>query len=61
MKRYVKRTLGSEQGMALLAALGGIILIGVIIAGVLFSVTQDYRISDNSLRQSRATATPSSG
>ena len=61
MKRYVKRTLGSEQGMALLAALGGIILIGVIIAGVLFSVTQDYRISDNSLRQSRATATAELG
>jgi len=47
--------------MALLAALGGIILIGVIIAGVLFSVTQDYRISDNSLRQSRATATAELG
>src|SRR6058998_2226298 len=61
MKHYVKRTLGSEQGMALLSALGGIILIGVIIAGVLFSVTQDYRISDNSLRQSRATATAELG
>jgi len=47
--------------VALLAALGAIVLIGVIIAGVLFSVTQDFRISDNALRQSRATATAELG
>ncbi|HJS44576.1 MAG TPA: hypothetical protein VJ755_13995 [Gemmatimonadales bacterium] len=52
---------GSERGVALLAALGAIVLIGVIIAGGLFSVTQDYRISDNALRQSRATSTAELG
>jgi hypothetical protein len=57
----MKRVLGSERGVALLAALSAIILIGVIVAGVLFSVTQDYRISDNALRQSRATATAELG
>jgi cytoskeletal protein CcmA (bactofilin family) len=45
----------------MLAALGAIVLIGVIMAGVLFSVTQDSRISDNSLRQSRATSTAELG
>jgi cytoskeletal protein CcmA (bactofilin family) len=57
----MKRTFGSERGVALLAALGAIVLIGVIIAGVLFTVTQDYRISDNSLRQARATSTAELG
>jgi len=57
----MKRRLGSERGVALVAALAAIVLIGVIIAGVLFSVTQDYRISDNSLRQSRATSTAELG
>jgi hypothetical protein len=57
----MKRTLGSERGVAMIAALGAIVLIGVIIAGVLFSVTQDYRVSDNSLRQSRATSTAELG
>jgi hypothetical protein len=52
---------GSERGVALLAALGAIVLIGVIIAGGLFSVTQDSRISDNALRQSRATSTAELG
>ncbi|HWC73137.1 MAG TPA: hypothetical protein VG454_04300 [Gemmatimonadales bacterium] len=51
----------SERGVALLAALGAIVLIGIIIAGVLFSVTQDYRISDNALRQTRATSTAELG
>ncbi len=54
----MKRTLASERGVAMLAALGAIILIGIIMAGVLFSVTQDSRISDNSMRQSRATRLP---
>jgi hypothetical protein len=57
----MKRTLRSERGIAMIAALGAIVLIGVIIGGVLFSVTQDYRISDNSLRQSRATSTAELG
>src|SRR3954470_17218122 len=52
----MKRVLQSERGVALLISLGAIVLIGVVIAGVLFTVTQDYRISDNSLRQARATA-----
>lgn len=52
----MKQLLRSQRGVALLAALSAIVMIGVIIAGVLFSVTQDYRISDNSLRQSRATS-----
>ena len=51
----------SERGVALLAALGAMVLIGVIIAGGLFSVTQDSRISDNALRQSRATSTAELG
>ncbi len=57
----MKRTLASERGVAMLAALGAIILIGIIMAGVLFSVTQDSRISDNSMRQSRATSTAELG
>ena len=52
----MKRVLQSERGVALLISLGAIVLIGVVITGVLFTVTQDYRISDNSLRQARATA-----
>ena len=51
----MKRVLQSERGVALLISLGAIVLIGVVITGVLFTVTQDYRISDNSLRQARAT------
>jgi hypothetical protein len=57
----MKRILRSERGVALVAALGAIVLIGIIIGGVLFSVTQDYRISDNSLRESRATSTAELG
>jgi hypothetical protein len=57
----MKRILGSERGVAMVAALGAIVLIGVIIAGVLFSVTQDARISDNQMRQSRATSTAELG
>jgi hypothetical protein len=57
----MKPILRSERGVALLVALGTIVLIGVIIAGVLFAVTQDFRISDNSLRQSRATASAELG
>jgi len=57
----MKRTLASERGVAMLAALGAIVLIGIIMAGVLFSVTQDSRISDNSMRQSRATSTAELG
>jgi len=57
----MKRTLASERGVAMLAALGAIVLIGIIMAGVLFSVIQDSRISDNSMRQSRATSTAELG
>ncbi|HEV2671322.1 MAG TPA: hypothetical protein VGU74_09530 [Gemmatimonadales bacterium] len=46
----------SERGVALLMALSAIVLIGVVVAGILFAVTQDYRVSDNNLRQARATA-----
>src|SRR2546428_10669651 len=50
------RTLQSEQGMALLMALGAIVIIGVLIGGVVFVATQDYRVGSNTVRETRAAA-----
>jgi hypothetical protein len=49
-------TLKSERGMALLMALGAIVIIGVLIGGIVFVSTQDYRIGTNTVRQARAAA-----
>src|SRR6266700_3697160 len=48
----MRRTLRSEHGMALMMALGAIVIIG----GVLFVTTQDYRVGSNTMRSTRATA-----
>ncbi|PYP17225.1 MAG: hypothetical protein DMD52_04860, partial [Gemmatimonadetes bacterium] len=42
--------------MALLMALGAIVIIGVMIGGIVFVSTQDYRIGGNTVRQTRAAA-----
>src|SRR2546429_7420513 len=49
-------TIKSEKGMALLMALGAIVIIGVLVGGVVFVSTQDYRIGGNTVRQTRAAA-----
>src|SRR5207249_5109722 len=52
----MRRTLRSEHGMALMMALGAIVIIGVLMGGVLFVTTQDYRVGSNTMRSTRATA-----
>src|SRR5439155_425184 len=52
----MRTTLQSEKGMALLMALGAVVIIGVLIGGVVFVTTQDYRIGGNTVRQARAAA-----
>src|SRR5437773_4191268 len=49
-------TLRSEKGMALMMSLGAIVIIGVLMGGVLFVSTQDYRIGANTVRSTRAGA-----
>jgi hypothetical protein len=46
----------SEKGMALMMALGAIVIIGVLMGSVLFVTTQDYRIGGNTVRTARAAA-----
>src|SRR5206468_9450372 len=46
----------SEKGMALMMSLGAIVIIGVLMGGVLFVATQDYRIGGNTVRSTRAAA-----
>jgi hypothetical protein len=46
----------SEKGMALIMSLGAIVIIGVLMGGVLFVTTQDYRIGGNTVRTTRAAA-----
>src|SRR5205807_3114905 len=41
---------------SLLMALGAIVIIGVLVGGVVFVSTQDYRIGGNTVRQTRAAA-----
>jgi len=49
-------TIKSEKGMALLMALGAVVIIGVLVGGVVFVSTQDYRVGANTVRQTRAAA-----
>jgi len=42
--------------MALMMSLGAIVIIGVLMGGVLFVATQDYRIGGNTVRSTRAAA-----
>src|SRR5438477_4537894 len=49
-------TIKSEKDIALLMALGAIVIIGVLVGGVVFVSTQDYRIGGNTVRQTRAAA-----
>ncbi len=50
------RTRQSEKGMALMMSLGAIVIVGVLMGGVLFVTTQDYRIGGNTVRATRAIA-----
>ena len=49
-------SLQSRNGMALIMALGAMVIIGVLIGGIVFVTTQDYRIGTNTMRQEQATA-----
>jgi hypothetical protein len=44
----------SRQGLALPMVLGAIVLIGTMIAGVMYFATQDYRVGANTLNEARA-------
>ena len=48
--------LQSERGVAMIMALGAIVIIGVLMGSVLFVSTQDYRVGSNTVRTARATA-----
>jgi cytoskeletal protein CcmA (bactofilin family) len=52
----MRRILQSEQGVALVMALGAIVVIGVLMGSVLFVSTQDYRVGTNTVRATRAAA-----
>ncbi len=45
---------GRRRGFALVMAIGAIVVIGAMIAGVFYATTQEYRIGRNSLLQTRA-------
>jgi Tfp pilus assembly protein PilX len=44
----------SREGLALPMVLGAIVLIGTMIAGVMYFATQDYRVGANALNETRA-------
>src|SRR5213083_3337360 len=50
----MRTTIWSEKGMALMMSLGAIVIIGVLMGGILFVSTQDYRIGGNTVRSTRA-------
>jgi cytoskeletal protein CcmA (bactofilin family) len=52
----MRRILQSQQGVAMIMALGAIVIIGVLMGSVLFVSTQDYRVGSNTVRTARATA-----
>jgi hypothetical protein len=52
----MRRILQSQQGVALVMALGAIVIIGVLMGSVLFVSTQDYRVGSNTVRTARAAA-----
>lgn len=47
-------TMHNRRGMALPMVLGAIILIGTLVAGVMYLATQDFRVGANSLNETRA-------
>ena len=47
-------TIRRRKGLALAVALGAMVIIGALIAGVFFSSTQEYRIASNTVLQARA-------
>ena len=49
-------TMRSRSGMALPMVLGSIIVIGTLIAGVMYLATQDFRVGANTLNETRAEA-----
>jgi hypothetical protein len=51
----------ARNGMALPMVLGAIVIIGTLIAGVMFVATQDYRVGANSLNETRAAAVAEMG
>src|SRR5436309_5387444 len=51
----------NRAGMALPMVLGAITLIGTLIAGVMYLATQDYRVSANTLNETRAEASAEMG
>jgi hypothetical protein len=56
MGTNMRSTGQSERGVALVMALGAIIIIGVIVAGAVFVATHDYRTATNTVRETRAVA-----
>jgi len=52
----MRRILQSQQGVALVMALGAIVIIGVLMGSVLFVSTHDYRVGSNTVRTTRAAA-----
>src|SRR5207248_3708020 len=57
----MRRILQSQQGVAMIMSLGAIVIIGVLMGGVLFVTTQDYRVGSNTMRSTRAAATADLG
>ena len=47
-------TLRCRQGMALPMVLGSIVIVGTLIAGVMYLATQDFRVGANTLNEARA-------
>jgi Tfp pilus assembly protein PilX len=50
-----------RAGMALPMVLGAIILIGTLVAGVMYLATQDYRVGANTLNETRVEAAAEMG
>jgi hypothetical protein len=54
MNSSPRMRLSARKGLALPMAIGSIVLIGMILAGVFFSVTQENRVGRNTITQERA-------
>ena len=50
-----------RSGMALPMVLGAIVIVGTLIAGVMYVATQDYRVAANTLNETRAAAVADMG
>src|SRR5205823_12384440 len=57
----MRRILQSQQGVAMIMALGAIVIIGVLMGSVLFVSPQDYRAGSNTVRTGRAAAAAALG